>query len=49
MIRCGHCKGYRVLDKKKLEANIASGDVDPIAVAECTTETPNKPYVKLTS
>jgi hypothetical protein len=39
----------RVLDKKKLEANIASGDVDPIAVAECTTETPNKPYVKLTS
>lgn len=39
----------RVLDKKKLEAHIAAGDVDPLVVAECTTEQPNKPYVKLTS
>ena len=37
----------RVLDKKKLEAHIATGEVDPLAVAECSTEQPNKPYIKL--
>lgn len=37
----------RVLDKKKLEAHIASGEVDPLAVAECSTESPSAPYVKL--
>lgn len=38
----------RVLDKKKLEAHIASGEVDPIVVAESSTEKANAPYVKLT-
>lgn len=37
----------RVLDKKKLEAHIATGEVDPLVVAECSTEQPNKPYLKL--
>lgn len=38
----------RVLDKKKLEAHIASGEVDPIVVAESSTEKANAPYIKLT-
>ena len=38
----------RVLDKKKLEAHIASGEVDPIVVAEASTEKANAPYIKLT-
>ena len=37
----------RVLDKMKLEAHIATGEVDPLVVAECSTEQPNKPYLKL--
>lgn len=38
----------RVLDKKKLEAQIAAEQVDPMAVAECSDEIPNSPYVRLT-
>jgi len=38
----------RVLDKKKLEAHIASGEVDPIIVAESSTEKANAPYIKIT-
>lgn len=38
----------RVLDKKKLEAFIATGEVDPMIVAECSTESGNAPYVKIT-
>lgn len=38
----------RVLDKKKLEAHIASGEVDPIVVAEASTEKEIAPYIKLT-
>jgi len=37
----------RVLDKKKLEAFIAAGEVDPMTVAECSTENEIAPYVKL--
>ena len=38
----------RMLDKKKLEAFIATGEVDPMVVAECSTESGNAPYVKIT-
>lgn len=38
----------RVLDKKKLEAYMATGEVDPMIVAECSTESPSSPYIKLT-
>lgn len=38
----------RVLDKKKLEAHIASGEVDPLVVAEASTEKANAPYIKIT-
>lgn len=38
----------RVLDKKKLEAFIATGEVDPMVVAECSTESENAPYIKIT-
>lgn len=38
----------RVLDKKKLEAYIATGEVDPMIVAECSTEAPSSPYIKIT-
>lgn len=38
----------RMLDKKKLEAYIATGEVDPMVVAECSTESDNAPYVKIT-
>lgn len=38
----------RILDKKKLEAYIATGEVDPMIVAECSTETPSSPYIKIT-
>lgn len=37
----------RVLDKKRLEAAIAHGEVDPLVVAECSTETESAPYIKL--
>lgn len=38
----------RVLDKKKLEAQIAAEKVDPMMVAECSDEVPNSPYIRLT-
>jgi uncharacterized protein YciI len=38
----------RILDKKKLEAHIASGEVDPLVVAEASTETQTSPYIKIT-
>ncbi len=37
----------RVLDKKKLESKIAGGEIDPEVVAECVTEVPNAPYLKI--
>lgn len=36
------------LDRKLLEDKIASGEVDPTVVAECTVETVRKPFVKIT-
>lgn len=38
----------RILDKKKLEAFIATGEIDAMVVAECTTENPSSPYIKIT-
>lgn len=38
-----------VLDRKKLEAAIAAGDIDENIVASCSTTHDNKPYVRLTS
>jgi len=38
----------RVLDQKKLEARIATEEVDAGIVAECTTTTPGTSYVKIT-
>jgi hypothetical protein len=37
----------RVLDKAKLEDAIARGLVDATLVAECSAETPRRPYVKI--
>jgi hypothetical protein len=37
----------RVLDRKKLEAYIASGDIDPVVVASVSTEKTNKPFIRL--
>ena len=37
----------RVLDKKKLEAHMAAGDVDPTVVANASTETASAPYIKI--
>lgn len=39
----------RVLDKKKLEAYIASGEVNATVVAKCSTESEGKPYIRLTA
>lgn len=40
----------RTLDTKKLEANIASGEVDANKVSECSVEKePSAPYIKITS
>ncbi len=39
----------RVLDKKKLEAFIASGEVSATAVAKCSTENEGKPYIRITA
>lgn len=36
-----------VLDKKKLEAYVASGEVDPITVAECSIEVESKPFIRV--
>lgn len=38
----------RTLDKKKLEAYIASGEVKVSVVAECSTDKTNAPFVKVT-
>ena len=37
-----------VLDKEKLEAAVSLELVDPIILAECSTVTDNKPYVRVT-
>jgi len=37
----------RVLDRAKLEDAIAKGTIDPTLVAECSQETPRRPYVKV--
>lgn len=36
----------RVLDKKKLEAYMASGEVDATVVAKCSEDHENAPYLK---
>lgn len=38
----------RVLDRKKLEAFVASGEVSQTVLAQCSDETPNTPYIKIT-
>ena len=38
----------RMLDKAKLQAQMATGDIDPLVVAECTVEKPSKAYLKIT-
>lgn len=37
----------RVLDKRKLDANVAAGDIDPMVIAECSNEVPRTPFVKV--
>ena len=39
----------RILDKKKLEAYIASGEVDPLLVADCSTDSESAAYIKITA
>jgi hypothetical protein len=39
----------KVLDKEKLEQQIAAGKVNPTDVAAVSEELPNKPYVKVTA
>lgn len=39
----------RILDTTKLEDQIAEGRIDPVTVAECSTEKFNKPYIKVTA
>lgn len=36
-----------VLDKEKLEAHVATGDIDPNVVASCSEEKPRAPYIRL--
>lgn len=36
------------LDRSKLEDAVARGEVDPVAVAACSTERPKKKFIKLT-
>jgi len=38
----------RTLDRNKLEALVAAGDIDPRIVAECSEENPKKPYIRIT-
>lgn len=38
----------RKLDEKKLAAYVKAGDIETSVVAEAITETPRKPYVKVT-
>lgn len=37
----------RRLDKKKLDAFIASGEIDPKDVAACSTEKTNAPFIRI--
>lgn len=37
----------RVLDKSALEDQMAQGVVDPVVVAQCSDEKPNKPYLRI--
>jgi hypothetical protein len=37
----------QTLDKKLLDAHIASGDIDPAVVASCSEEKLNNPYIKI--
>lgn len=37
----------RVLDRKKLEAYIASSEVDPMIVSVCSTEKQSAPFIKI--
>lgn len=36
------------LDRKKVDALVADGTIDPVDLAACITETPSKPFVKVT-
>lgn len=38
----------RTLDRNKLEALVAAGEIDPRIVARCSTEEPKKPYIRIT-
>lgn len=38
----------RVMDKKKLEAFVASGEISEIVVADCSSESLGSPFVKVT-
>jgi regulator of replication initiation timing len=38
----------RVLDKKKLEAFVASGEISTTVLAACSEEKPSNPFVKVT-
>lgn len=35
-----------VMDKKLLEAQIAAGNIDPVVIAQCTTEVPRSRYLR---
>lgn len=37
----------RVLDRKKLDAYVASGDINPLVIARASTEKPKTPFVKV--
>lgn len=37
------------LDRKKVDALVADGTIDPVDLADCVTETPSKPYVKVST
>jgi len=39
----------RILDRRKLESAIATDEIDPVLVAECSEEKLGAPYVRLTS
>ena len=38
-----------VLDRTRLEDAVAEGRVDPVTIAECSSEKDSKPYIKLTA
>lgn len=37
------------LDRKKVDALVADGTIDPVDLADCVTETPSAPFVKVTT